>query len=298
MKVKNGNKFSKWLLDHYKNLQLEVTQLNWINKWVSGFYDFQLSIYIDGKNYIGHGVDKSIDIAFSKAGKNAVSNAICYEHGIGPGAIAISTNYELANLSAKNKLIALDRLFCHYLTKTPFRTLNNYISGINFSKVQQELKKDEIQIQILEMKSLNSIKSIICLSHGKSTGLVLGLGSSKDKSIAMEKALINCLTNTIAFLHGEKINSINKNQWFYARKNIEASDKWIDENSFKYSQLKSKNYYLKNIPLVIVKCENNLLQKSFHGEFNLKKLNLRQIDRFEGNHSNIFELNRLQSPLG
>ena len=314
-----------WALNNHKELQLRVTQLDWVKEWFLNFYDFQVSIFIDGKTHIGRGIGESAHLAFAKASTEAFERAICFENKTSSCGVAAHTNLEYAKLNAKNELIERDRFFCHYLTKTPLKRINPDISTIDFPKISHKLKNLGTKIKVFEMNHLNSTSSIICISQGSKSGWVLGLGASCDKGVAIQKALTECLMNTVAALHGKTLpldlkefqsssrsrpelhrrlyfqesELTQNNQWIFNGENNESYTESIPPESFEYKQLATQNKLLRECPIVVIKCQNPLLQKSFYGNFDLKNINLDRIQKFSKNSiKNISGLNQLPHPLG
>ena len=210
--MEDKKRLSQWLLDNYKELELKATQVKWVREWLPGFSDFEVSITISGKVHRGRGIDRNQNLAFTKAGAEALERAICNENKILSCGVATHTDLESAKLNAKTELIERDRFFCHYLTQTPFKKITTNVSGIDLSSLREKLKIHDVTIKIFEMKPLNGIKSAACLSHGKKTGVVLGLGASENKETAIKKSLIECLTNTIASLSG-KLSPLDSSEY-------------------------------------------------------------------------------------
>ena len=309
-------KLNSWLLSHYKSLALKVTQLDWIQNWMPGHYDFQVSITLEGRQHIGRGVDNNSDLAFTKAAAEALERGFCFENHISTSGVAVHTEESAARENAKNELIERDRFFCHYFTATPFEE----IGDDSYHGIREKLKKHNITMKIFEMNPLNQTRSFVCLSTGERVGLVVGLGTCRDKSVAIKKSVIECLINTVASLHGkvtpikfrqfEALAScqpedhrrlylgesvlIKKNSWMLDGGGRVGKPEFVDEDRFRYSRLIGKNYLLRESPLVAVKCENELLQKSIYGRFNLEHVNSERIKNF----AKVPEINNLPHPLG
>ena len=311
-----NKKLNAWLLNNHKQLALKATQFHWTQDWMPDYCDLEVSIVLNGKQYVGRGMDKNSDFAFTKAGAEALERAFCFEGNVATCGVAVHTDEKLAKENAQNELIERDRFFCHYLTKTPFKK----IDFDNYCGVQDKLKKYDVVMKIFEMNPLNNITSFVCLCEGERVGLVVGLGSSCKRVVAIEKAVTECLSNTVATLYGKsfslsfkKFNSIKiyrpkyhrmlyfgertlieKNSWILEGRELSRKKDWIDENSFQYLRLKGGNNILGECPLVAIKCENNLLQKSFFGKFAQKHINYERIMDF----SKVSDVNYLPHPLG
>ena len=177
------------------------------------------------------------------------------------------------------------------------------------------------------MLVVNSTRSIISLSKGEKTGLVLGLGTSEDIQEAIKKAIFDCvLINTVATLYG-KVPSLNlddfvrfssheskhhrqlhlKNKvliqnhdWMWESDNEPIKNKTLNLDSFKYIEMKPKDALLKDVPLVAIQCLNPDLQKSFYGPFNDKHINMNRLHRFLNDPVGLFpiNINKCLHPLG
>ncbi|MBT4762891.1 MAG: hypothetical protein HOO06_14450 [Bdellovibrionaceae bacterium] len=327
--MENQKKLNRWLLDHHKELGLKATQVTWVKEWLPGFYDFQVSLSINNKTHIGRGLAENMDLAFTKAGAEAIERAICVENSIGSCGVAVHTYLEKAQLNAKNELIERDRFFCHYLTKTPFQKINIELAKINLEYILAKLNSYGVDLQFFKMTSLNKTKSVVCISKGISSGLVLGLGASENIDIAAKKAFTECLTNTVAAinqlieplslddfyskqivepddhrrLYSSTSKLIEQNSWIYKDKNNRDNIKkqnpeFAEESSFKYEILNSNHKILKNSPLTAIRCKNPHFQKSFYGEFDKKYINLNRLQVFSNNPIELNDLNLLPHPLG
>ena len=311
-----NRKLNAWLLRNYRKLALKATQVHWTRDWMPGCFDLQVSIVLDGREHIGRGVDKDSDSAFAKAGAEALERAFCFEHNISTCGVAVHTNERLAEKNARNELVERDRFFCHYFTQTPFEE----IDSDDYHHIREKLGKRDIVMKVFEMNPLNRTVSHACISKGERTGLVVGLGASREKSISMGKAVVECMINTLAALHeqvsplnfgefgalsvcrpedhrrlylGEK-TLIEKNGWIWEGRGFRSIPEWLDEGSFRYSRLDGRHELLGESPVVAVKCENDFLQKSFYGEFKREHINFDRI----GNFAEVADINRLPHPLG
>ena len=316
-KVERGTKkLNSWLLGHYRQLSLKATQVRWIREWFPGYCDLQVSIVLDGKEHIGRGVAEDSDLAFTKAGAEALERAFCFEHNISTCGVAVHTDEQSARENARNELVERDRFFCHYLTETFF----NKVGQDGYDDIRDKLKNHDVIMKIFEMNPLNQIKSFICLAKSEKTGLNLGLGASVEISVAMKKAVLECLINTVAALH-KKVPSLSlgqfeklpacqpedhrrlymgerelveKNSWMLVEKEDEPRQEFLSEESFRYSRLYGRNELLRDSPVFAIKCENTFLQKSFYGNFKREHINFERIGKF----AEAAEINRLPHPLG
>ena len=324
--MEDKKKLSRWLLDNYKALELQVTQLKWVEEWIPGFHDFEVSIVMNGQVFKGRGIDRSSDLAFTKAGAEAIERAICEENGISSCGVAVHVDYNLAKVSARNELVERDRFFCHYLTKTAFgKTTPEWSSdwgGIGFLEIQEKLRGHSIAIQVFEMNPLNSIRSMICITQGERMGSTLGMGASENSVISTRKAITECLMNTIATLHEKSLsqkfngpmnpdssppnshryieeeNPLWDNKWIFKGNEPLITPEFVEPKRFEYKILERKDALLKKAPIVAVRCLNPYLQDSFFGNFNAKYINLKRLQTFLGQPITLSQLNQSPPPLG
>ena len=334
--MEDKKELSRWLLDNSEDLHLRATQWKWVEEWIPQFYDFEASIVVDGQTFRGRGIDTNSDLAFTKAGAEAIERAICMENRIATHGVAVHTDDELARLNARNELVERDRFFCHYLTRTAFQKktietthtpADGSISegvGVDFESIQNKLETHGVEIYVFNMAPLNSIQSVICISQGKGIGFTIGLGASENPHTATQKALTECLMNTIATLHKKPpplhINStlappatwpVSYRRLYWQQKKILSENHWIldgdsvfdnpesvEPDSFQYTELKSKNRLLQEAPITTVRCLNSHLQKSLDGVFKPSHINMKRLRQFPGKPVKISELNQLAHPLG
>ena len=320
------NLFNSWFLGHHKELGLQVFQVTWVKDWLPGFYDFEIFIRIRNKTYIGRGIDSDEDLAFAKSGAEAIERSICDEHRISSCGVAVHTDRLLAQLNAKNELIEKDQFFCHYLVRKPFKIIESEsdIPNIDFHRIQHKLKKHGIEIQIFEMLTVNNTRSIICLSKGKKIGLILGLGTSEDLREAKQKAISECLINTVATLRGKvqpislddfmrlaspptvyhrRVHLKNKaliqnHDWMWKGDNSPTKNETFNVDRFQYIEMRSKDILLKNVPLIAIQCVNPDLQRSFYGPFDKRYINMNRLRKFLGKPVDSLSVNRCLHPLG
>ena len=334
--MEDKKKLSRWLLDNSKDLHLRATQWKWVEEWIPQFYDFEVTIVIDGQTVKGRGIDINSDLAFTKAGAEAIERAICRENHLATHGVAVHTEYKLASINARNELVERDRFFCHYLTRTAFQkktieTTHTPADGsmskgvsIDFESIQEKLETHGVEIYVFNMAPLNSIQSVICISQGEGVGLTIGLGASENPHVATQKALTECLMNTIANLHKKppplNISSIlappatwpvNHRRLYWQQKEMLSENHWIldgdsvfdnhesvELDSFQYTELKSENRLLQEAPITAIRCLNSHLQKSLDGVFKPHHVNMKRLRQFSGKHIRISEINQLAHPLG
>ncbi len=322
--MENVRQIGLWLLDNHKALGLQAVQMDWIGEWLPRFYDFEVSISVNGKTHTGRGVDQNSYRAFVKASSEAIERAFCFENKISSSGVATHSELALAKRNARDELVERDRFFCHYLTRIPFQEINFDIPEIDFFTIREKLKKRGVNLQVFEMNRLNHIRAIICISSGASAGMTLGLGASLNKFVAAKKAIVECLVNTVAALDGKVIplsfgqfqsspsiwpafhrrlylkesELAKSNSWMLKGKD-DCPSTYMNPYLFKYSKLEAKAGILKECPLITIRCQNASLQKAFFGKFDSKNINWGQMRRFaQGLVKDASCLNQWPHPLG
>ena len=322
--MENKKKLSHWLLNNYKSLGLSAIEFNWVDEWLPGFHDFQVSLSLGGRTFKGRGIEKDQLLAFTKAGAEALERAVCYENGVSTSGVALHTDRELAKENAKNELIERDRFFCHFLTRSPFRKMstkeiNFHLHSISFEALKSKLNKYSIEIEVFEMNPLGQTKSFICISRGKGFEfLVFGFGTTSSEDFkGLEKAITECLVNTVASLD-EKVSSVitgktltgkglyesdlknsrvlTENQWLFMENRRLAPVESLRSRDFHFHPLPRPSI-LREAPIYTMQCQNSRLQDSIYGEFNLKKIKLDRLRRFSGQPLQISEINTHLIPL-
>lgn len=314
--MENKKELAQWLLNHSKELDLQVKKLSWIKEWYPELSDIEVSIKVNDKVIIGRGIANTPDLAFTKAGAEAIERAVCIENEMNSCGIAVHTDEELARDNAKNELIERDRFFCHYLTQTPFYDLDLSDHDLNIINKLNELG---ITLKIYEMSQLNEVKSAIAVSESHHTGFNIGLGASSNQTEAKEKALLECLINTIA-THDNKPSRANRDNilrapedhrhLYYENSDIRRESSWIlkasvkentkfniDESLFNFTHLASNNHLLMSSPLIFIKCSSLALQSSFFGETKKEYLNMQQLSNFSFDELSVSDINFNPHPL-
>src|SRR5579863_6964807 len=92
---------TSWLLDNAGPLDLRATELTWMRAWgLNDYHDLQVSIAIAGQSFTGRGTAASEELAFLKAGAEAIERAYCAAHGIYSVGVAAHTDEIAAQVNA------------------------------------------------------------------------------------------------------------------------------------------------------------------------------------------------------
>ena len=142
----------RWLISHRQDLNLQVDRLTWIKDWLPEQNHFNVEISLDGASATGSGIDEIADMAFVKAGAEAIERLICAQNQIRSSGVAAHIDDKMAQENAAHELLERDAFLCHYLTKTPFiRSQANKNSM--YQKIVQKLGPLGVSFQVVKMKT-------------------------------------------------------------------------------------------------------------------------------------------------
>lgn len=200
----HSSKLTKWLLANTAQLKLRATKFDWVRPWgLHGYYDFEVSIEAGGRAFIGRGTDEGEELAFLKAGAEAIERAYCAGHEIHSVGVAVHTSDQLAIESARSELIERDAFFCHFYSNTPFVFSPGHLKELEsrYGQVFRELSRHGVQYGLYEAKSEDQ-PVFIFVASGLSASLpfggVIGLGSDESGWRAISSAFMECARNVAA----------------------------------------------------------------------------------------------------
>lgn len=326
-------RINNWFLDHIENLHLEACTLKWVDNWLPGYTDFQVTISINDQPYVGRGTDHDEDLAFTKAAVEALERAACKTIEFREGGFAGHRNEQLAEESAKLELIERDAFLCHYLTMTPFiPVLNRKIKlpYINFQDIITKLSKDNIKISLFSMNSINDTNAYLCIADGVNFatpfGIIIGLGCAMEKKIAMEVAIIECLSNTVCCLDNKFAHPLSLKEFnstpnpspkhhaalgqntdssrhflpLIGRTEISLKNNGLELSieSFISETHKPSFRGIGETPVYFSNVTSNCLQTQFTGAVTNHKVNLKRLSQFLGRDIIFEEINHYPHPIG
>lgn len=319
-------KLAKWLFDNRKQLQLKALLGEWVKDWLPGFEDIRVQIQLGGKAYEGRGIAADQDKAFLIAGAEAIERAYCDNLGINSNGVALHTHEEDAKLNAKLELLERDGFLCHFLTRTPFASLDTPSgTDIDFERIKDRLQKHGVEI-VLKRAAISYPKIVLCIAR-KTVGenpfnCILGLGSHDDLKVSATKAITECLSNAVWMLESSDTQSIDTetfkskrnhtsidHQMLYLGKNDDLSLDWIFETENKshvaeldckidFTTLKSDISILENAPITVVRASSDNLQNIFYGPTVLENLNMHRLSKFVGKTVDEAHINWMPHPIG
>lgn len=321
---------SEWLQNHSRKLNFEAYELDNPFLKAQSYFEFVVRFKINGQMFEGRSISKSRKLAFEKSCSEMISRAVWTFSGQGETDSGVSAhpNEVQAKKNSKLELLERDIFLCHLLTSQPFTRL----SREERKQVDQKVLKSsllpglKVDVEFAKLPISKSLSTVCCVfrggGHKDKFGLILGLGTSNDFSLACQKAYFEALTGYNNFLVYH--NSITSQRlWTKTVLKPEHHDihalnmkyaKWFDHvffrphsnrsayipNSlrsfqpFKFNRLRLPDE-LKSIPLVVIQATHCELQPFFFGKPSRHQLNFDRINKFR----NKVEINwELIHPLG
>lgn len=327
-------KLISWLLNNGKHIQLKVFFYKQIGKWLPDFYDCAAEIKICDKEFRGRALDANEEMAFIRACVEAIEHFVCCSLKLkNSSGLAGHIDKKRATENAINELVERDRFFCHYLTKTPFYELDNsklVVWGTAFPEIYGKLYEANVDLKLFEMKRIDKFCPVVCISSGGKLnppyGCVVGLGCSKNTNTAKQKAIAECLMNTVFEINRSVRNNIMyddficieqpKAQHHYrlalsmsSRKYFEClfenrnSDKAEQTEKLplidcKFISFQQELEFLKDSPLCFCLAHSDYLQKTFFGQTGINEVNLERLSKFAGKKIGYEDIEKYPHPLG
>lgn len=194
----NQKALTDWILKNQNQLDLRIRDCTWIRKVFPGWNDIDLSIEVNGVTFWGRGSAPDPDIALSKAFCEAVERNVCASHGISSTGVAGHVIQAEAQENARLELY--ERKFL----ADSFEKGDVGSSVEDHQALRSRYSNLGIEVDLYEVTALDSTWIFMCLAKGKNFripfGGILGLGSSRNRDHAAQKALIECLRNLEAHI--------------------------------------------------------------------------------------------------
>ncbi len=323
-----------WAIANAELLDLRVTRLTWVDKWLPGIWDFFVEITLNGKILNGRGLAETEEEAFAKAVAETLERSVI-PVGENSSGFAAHLTPELAKSAAVRELIERDAFFCHWLTQTPFlsqRKLTELSINIGLTTTQDIAKNAQnlgIDLVLATMHSSPPFQSVVCCAFGsnanKPFGVTLGLGCDLDFNIAVKQATLEALRTAIAWITGQysggpplslnefkSLESITPLDHERLGLSLDLEDRirklLSEKNSLpaplpkSNSQIDTLQYSLAppiaDAPVVIAKADSKSLQKAFFGLTTPNKINLARLAGFKGKSLTIENICIEPHPFG
>lgn len=203
----HSSKLVSWLTENASALNLQVTELSWPREWMLALSDLEVSIEVEGRTFRGRGTDAEEELAFVKAGAEAIERAFCAGHGIHSVGVAAHTEEIAARFGAERELFERDAFFSHFLTRTAFSPVKPDAPVVaKFAGVFSAATDASIRIRFFRARcSYQAV--VVAVAEGArarpSFGGLVGLGCAPTEDAAMQSALVECARNVAAILLAE-----------------------------------------------------------------------------------------------
>lgn len=203
----DSSELTTWLLNHAERINLQATEMSWVRDWgLPGHSDIQVKIDVGGMTYTGRGTAADEDLAFLKAGAEAIERTYCAGHQVHSTGVAVHTNNLAAVANVQNELNERDAFFCHYYTKTPFLPVpdSEHSELINANKgAFDKIQSLGISLRLFRAKSMGA-PVFLCIASGLTAmpkfGGVVGLGSRANEWQSIQIAFLECMRNVAAIV--------------------------------------------------------------------------------------------------
>lgn len=307
----NYSRLKNWISANHAKLDLEVRRITWTDSWLQGYWDFELSISVDGQRFEGRGLGKSDVEAFEKAGAECLERAAV---GLSRQTVltGVAAHYEFHQASKKAylELLEFDRAFCHHYSTTPLKeaSIDSFESSLLLKKKLEEL---QLSLRVFEMKPVRDarlsfaiIRSIAPTESIK--GFVGGFGSGTTSAEAIEHAVLECLREAVAVFEGRQTNfdvqalkSSSDPQWHFVKAldkeqldfveanllnspNASLVPEDLDMSSIDFNRIDSLDNIFPDLPLSIVYATSDRLALPQFGEGKILDQNLDRLRNFGG----------------
>jgi hypothetical protein len=233
-----------WALAHASQIDLKVTKLQWIDSWLPGHYDYQVSITHSGVKHKGRGIDLDESVAFGKAVAESFERLAMSDYE-NPWATAAYLNPEGAARRAYQELLSIDRAICHHYGKVRFKNLDTEILSDVFQlkQLKKMLAKNGLVLHLYELRPTTDAKVCTMLiwhtdSNHPIKGFVNGFGCSNNLEEAAKHAAYECLRTATAIYLGnarpeeplETLNTQGNSWWHFWSSQSKASKNYFMDN--------------------------------------------------------------------
>jgi len=310
------SRLTDWVLSKSADLGLRVTALQWVNTWLPGFYDYRVRIAVQGKDFIGRGLDADEKTAFDKASAEAIERAMCWTLKA-PAAMAAFPDEEGAKRRAYYELVGIDRAVCHHFCRLPFRPASFAALGksVPVSTIKKMAAASQLEIRLFELRPVTDARVFSAIAWSGDPrhpvkGFVAGFGTGSYQETAALGAILECLrTATAVFIGGacpeEPLNSLKarRSPWWHIwqaqteesmkhfreyllpRDQAQAQD-WRPEeiciNDVTFKRLSTPHTLFDGLPLVVLCAVSQKLIEPQYGDFRLSENSMQRFRAFNG----------------
>ena len=202
------SKFIDWINEYSEKLGLEYSIFDWTRGLDAELYDIQCSSKSNGKILTGRGTDKDKDTAIVKATAEVLEGYFLdrLSEAVSSNGVAIHTERQFAELSALFELLERDSFFCHFLTKTPFGSIDSTI--VNDASLCRSildlLESKGAEIRFGQMNTDSRFSGVVCAIFGTNStngfGMTLGTSVKQTLHESILSALLESARSAVGYL--------------------------------------------------------------------------------------------------
>lgn len=327
----NQTRLSEWVIQHAGVLKLKLHELRWPPALALDSYQFRAEINVEGRSFFGLGGADNKDAAVTKAVAEAIERYTVAEHRLDTtNGVALHVDYSRAAAFATLELLERDAFLCHYLTNTPYTTLDGaQFLGENAARVVYHLQKSGLQINFGVLRAaVPEIKVVLCCINGlnwsRPFGLIYGMGSSPHIDESCRKSWEECARGLSGIVAGARFQAMDIDEFLrlrratpvdhmrlawdldYARrvtKVFHAVDGHYPSQRFEDPQITHRVLEIKHgqfsmFPGFVVQAQSPRAQKLFFGaNSNEPLINFERLSAFAGRPIKKSDLTALPHPL-
>jgi hypothetical protein len=320
-----------WVLENKDLLKFSCTRYSWIDQILPGYFDFSVSMRVDGVDVLGRGVAKEETAAFGKAVCEAIERwAVKVSGAKNSNGFAAHVIPEEAKANAVSELIERDALLCHFYSGVPFESMGSaeFTNALNETELLPYLGM--LQSQGIDLKSglmatadgsIGVVAAAKGLSASPSFGLIVGCATGQNLSAALKRALISVLTNVSNVLSQVTPEALTL-EAFLAQKHCGPREHFrfalhpdqgsLLDNFWQAEVLKPSNVLkqldvklelfelggmLKNAPVFVCRAASSDLQDLYFGTLSAEKVNLTRLQNFACKKINVAQVLGMVHPF-
>jgi len=248
--------FSKEIIDTIASMAkegcLEVVRYSWPQKYKLDLYHCRVKLKYKGCTITADG--SATDFNENKSLVRAFMEAIERDHflkfndGINTtNGLAVHFNQDDAIQNAIAEYIERDSFMSHYLTYTPFFSLDCLKVSSQAAPILDFFERSGLQLHVRELVRTSRFRSVIIFVENPSTqcALSMSMASSVNLDLAFDKALKEVLSHTIAYIEDPSLTLSKKSidQWgpFEHGQQLLDADYWRDFKSTFLNEIQESN---------------------------------------------------------
>ena len=301
----------KHILNNAEKLCLKVMRPKHIQKYIPNAFEYRVFVNLFDNEIQGIGIDFDEDIAFLKAFSEAVERAYCLKLQLSGSAVAAHWSKEDAISNAKDELVERDAFLTKYLLGKVAKSIltNSLVDEINL------LLNGKAKIELFDISSVEGIYSYLVVGKIKTGGIVIGLGTSKDKNKAIQKAIFESVSRVSYFLdygvpssNNEESNLLENIQSDeFLKSNFYLRSKENKETNPNLEKLKEDISYeiignlseiVPELNIVIAQATSPSYQGMYKGELNESIINFERLETLSNSHVYYESLEQRLHPVG